>query len=45
MLIIGNKYKFIDLEKEKLKKYNLTFIKVDDKIVENIEKKIKKKSI
>ena len=42
MLIIGNKYKFIELEKEKLKKYNLNFIKVDDKIVENIEKKIKK---
>ena len=42
MLIIGNKYKFIELEKEKLKKYNLTFIKVDDKIVGNLEKEIKK---
>jgi len=41
MLIIGNKYKFIELEKEKLKKYNLTFIKVDDKLVDNLEKHIK----
>jgi len=41
VLIIGNKYKFIELEKEKLKKYNLTFIKVNDKLVDNLETHIK----
>ena len=41
MLIIGNYYKFIDIEKEKLKKYTLTYIKEDENIIQNIEKKIK----
>ena len=41
MLVIGKKYKFIELEKEKLKKYNLTFIEVNENLIENIEKHIK----
>jgi len=41
VLIIGEKYKFIDIEKQKLKKYNLTFIEVNENLIDNIEKHIK----
>ena len=42
MIIIGEKYKFNDLEKEKLKKYKLEYIKDDENLKKHIEEKLKK---
>ena len=42
MIIIGKKYKFNDLEKEKLKKYKLEYIKDDENLKKHIEEKLKK---
>ena len=42
MLIIGEKYKFNKIELEKLKEYNLEYIKVDENLIKNIEEKLKK---
>jgi len=42
VLIIGEKYKFIDIEKQKLKAYKLEYIKVDENLIPTIEKKLKK---
>ncbi len=42
MLVIGEKYKFNKLEKEKLKKYKLEYIKIDKNLKKNIEEKLKK---
>ena len=41
MIIIGEKYKFNDLEKEKLKKYKLEYIKDDENLKKHIEEKLK----
>jgi len=42
VIIIGKKYKFNDLEKEKLKKYKLEYIKDDENLKKHIEEKLKK---
>ena len=41
MLIIGEKYKFNQYELEKLKNYKLTYLPIDDNLIENIKNKLK----
>ena len=43
MLIIGKKYIFNEIEKEKLKDYNLEYIKIDENLIPNIKNKLKNK--
>jgi len=41
VLIIGEKYKFNQYELEKLKNYKLTYLPIDDNLIENIKNKLK----
>ncbi len=42
MIVIGEKYKFNEIEKKKLKNYNLKYIKVNENLIKNIEQNLKK---